>query len=322
MPLYHFVHAADLHLDSPFRMLTGAAPEQAEMLRRATFDAYDGIVDLCIEQRVDALLVAGDIFDSSDNRLGAQLRFRDGLLRLAQHGIRAFVCHGNHDPLNGWRAGLDWPAEAHRFGEVPSALPLRPDDPSSPLVYGVSYPVRDVSVNLIPLFPPRDAARPAIGLLHANVGGIPGYENYAPCSLADLTATGYDYWALGHVHTRQILRAPAEGSPVVVYPGNSQGRQPNERGARGVYLVEMDERGVVTDLSFRAVDVVRWSLIECSVEDIEHDQDLLDALEASVQTELDATEGRPIVIACGSRGVGRCTRNWGVRNTLRTCARA
>ena len=314
--IYRFVHAADLHLDSPFRGLTAAAPEQAEALRRATFEAYDQIVELCIDQQVDALLVAGDIFDSADNSLGAQLQFRDGLIRLAERGIRSFICHGNHDPLDGWHAGLDWPDHAYRFGETVTSVPLRADDPRSPLVYGVSYPVRDVQQNLIPTFPQREAGRPAIGLLHANVGGNPDHGSYAPCSIDDLTATGYDYWALGHVHTRQILRTPQDGAPVIAYPGSPQGRHPNERGPRGVYVVEMDQHGVVTDPIFHSVDVVRWAMPDLAIDGLHDDQELLDTLETTIQAELDAADGRNLVYRVRLSGRGELHGSLGRSNVL------
>ena len=99
MPTYRFVHAADLHLDSPFKGLKRVAPEIGEILRKSTFEAFDAIIDLCMNEEVDALLVAGDVFDSADRSLAAQLRFVDGLRKLETAGIQSFVCHGNHDPL-------------------------------------------------------------------------------------------------------------------------------------------------------------------------------------------------------------------------------
>ena len=117
MPNLRFVHTADLHLDSPFTGLRAIAPDEVSgVLRSATFDVYDNIVDLCIEERVDALLVAGDVYDGADRSLRAQLKFVDGLRRLDEAGIRSFICHGNHDPLDGWEARLDLPAGCVRFG--------------------------------------------------------------------------------------------------------------------------------------------------------------------------------------------------------------
>ena len=124
MSVVRFVHAADLHLDSPFRGLREVEPAVGAELREATFAAYDKIIDLCLAEKVDALLVAGDIYDGRDRSLRAQLRFRDGLQRLADAGIRSFVCHGNHDPLDGWEAQLDMPEGCQRFGSEVEAVPL------------------------------------------------------------------------------------------------------------------------------------------------------------------------------------------------------
>ena len=141
MPRLRFVHAADLHLDSPFTGLRAVAPgEVSGALRSATFEVYDRIVDLCIEERVDALLVAGDVYDGADRSLRAQLKFVDGLRRLDEAGIRSFICHGNHDPLDGWEARLDLPAGCVRFGSQVTGEPVFPSDPGRATVYGMSYP--------------------------------------------------------------------------------------------------------------------------------------------------------------------------------------
>ncbi len=244
MAKLRFIHAADLHLDSPFHGIRSEAPGHvAETLRRATFDAYNNIIDLCLQERVDALLVAGDVYDGADRSLRAQLQFVEGLKRLDAGGIRSFICHGNHDPLDGWEAQLDLPAGCVRFeSEVTSTL-MFPDEPDRATVYGVSYLRREVRENLAPLF--REVVSSGgfnVGLLHANVGGNPNHGSYSPCSVTDLEETSIDYWALGHVHTRQVLR---QQGPAVVYPGNPQGRHPNKPGARGVYLVEVDDAGAV-----------------------------------------------------------------------------
>ncbi len=298
--MFRFVHAADLHLDSPFRELVDAAPHVAEVLRRATFDAYEAIIDLCIEREAGALLVAGDVFDGADRSLKAQLRFVDGLKRLSEAGIRAFICHGNHDPLDGWQATVAFPEGVHRFGAEVESVPVDPDNPSSPEVCGVSYPTQEVLESLLPGFPAADPGRYTIGLMHANVGAIAGHGPYAPCSLEEISATGYDYWALGHVHTRSILRDQA---PAVVYPGNPQGRHANERGERGVYVVEVaDDRS--TSLEFIPVDAVRWERIEVAIDDLEEDGELVAALERTVDGAFEAADGRDLVYRLSLMGRG------------------
>ena len=130
MPGLRFVHAADLHLDSPFRGIRNEAPTQvADALARATFEAYQNIIDLCLREQVDALLVAGDIYDGADRSLRAQLRFVQGLGRLDAAGIRSFICHGNHDPLDGWEARLALPEGCVRFGPEVEGFPVFPEEP-------------------------------------------------------------------------------------------------------------------------------------------------------------------------------------------------
>ena len=182
MPILRFVHAAALHLDSPFRGIRNQAPAHvADTLSSATFDAYRNIIDLCLREQVDALLVAGDIYDGADRSLRAQLRFVDGLARLSSHGIRSFICHGNHDHLDGWEARLDLPAGCIRFGPEVQGFPVFPDESERAMVYGVSYPTREVRENLTPHFAGTNPGQGfKIGLLHANVGNNPDHDPYAP----------------------------------------------------------------------------------------------------------------------------------------------
>ena len=303
---FRFIHAADLHLDSPFTGIRAAAPENvAKALYSATFDAYRNIIDLCIAEQVDALLVAGDIYDGADRSLRAQRAFIEGLQRLDATGIRSFVCHGNHDPLDGWEAQLSYPYGCHRFGADFEAVPVFPDEPERALVYGISYPTRDVYENLVQRLGEVDSSAFTIGLLHANVGTNTGHAAYAPCSLDDLVRSGIDYWALGHVHTRQVLHEPA---PTVVYPGNSQGRHPNESGARGVYLVEVDAAGAVS-LQFHATDTVRWERASIDISGMETEQDLLNELDDAVQNLQDGAQGRSVVTRITLNGRGQLNQS-------------
>lgn len=307
MSRLRFVHAADLHLDSPFKGIRSAAPSHvANALTSATFEAYRNITDLCLQEQVDALLVAGDIYDGADRSLRAQLRFVEGLAQLDRAGIRSFICHGNHDPLDGWEARLDLPAGCVRFGPEVEGFPVFSDEPERAVVYGVSYPTREVRENLTPLFAGVDSGEGfKIGLLHANVGGNQDHDSYAPCSVSDLVDTGLDYCALGHVHTRQMLR---DAEPAIVYPGNPQGRHPNEPGARGVYLVEVDDRGAV-QLDFRPVDVVRWETISLDIGPLKTEQALIDEVDALAEDALGDAQGRSLVARVELVGRGQLN-NW------------
>ena len=307
-----FVHASDLHLDSPFTGLKAAAPENvAERLYKATFDAYENIINLCISEEVDALLVAGDVYDGADRSLRAQLRFIEGLKRLDTEGIRSFVCHGNHDPLDGWQARLDYPPSCCRFGREWEAAPVF-EGPNRAVIHGISYPKRDITQNLAHRLGRVDPGPFSIGLLHANVSNDPNHAAYAPCSIDDLSGSGVDYWALGHVHTRQVL---SEREPAVVYPGNPQGRHPNETGARGVDLVEVDDGGNV-HLKFHPMATVQWESLPVDITPFETEQQLLDALHQWMQRVLDGADDRSVVVRMTLTGRGELNRTLRRPNTI------
>ena len=335
MPHLRFVHAADLHLDSPFVGIKAVAPDNvSSALRDATFSAYENIIDLCIDEQVHALLVAGDVYDSADRSLRAQLKFVEGLKRLDEAGIRSFVCHGNHDPLDGWEARLEYPASCTRFGREAESVPVFKDDPRRGVVHGISYATPDVSDNLAQRLGKADSSTFSIGLLHANVGDDVTHGNYAPCSFEDLERSEMDYWALGHVHTRQVLRAR---SPTAVYPGNPQGRHPNEPGAHGVYLVAVDG-GNDVHLDFRPVDTVRWAKVDLDISRTDTVPDLIEGLHQLVQDSLAESDGRSVVLRIGLAGrgglhpslqqptfveelMGEVNREWAERSPFAWCER-
>ena len=291
---FRFVHAADLHLDSPFKGIEEITPKIAEHLREATFKAFKNIVDLCIEREADFLLIAGDVFDGKDRSLRAQIRFRDELIRLTQAGIASYIINGNHDPRDSWLDKLTWPEQVHFFGSGQvEQKGVQDDSDLLAVIYGTSYEHREVRNNLARGYR-RNAGDPfAIGLLHANVGGDSTHESYAPCSLEDLQEAGMDYWALGHIHKWAVLH---EAEPVVVYAGNPQGRDPGESGAHGCIVVDVDSDGRPS-LEFVPTDLVRWAHGQVSIDSLEGEEELTEVLEE--QCLENAVEGR------GNRQSGR-----------------
>lgn len=298
---FRFLHTGDLHLDSPFAGLTaGAPPHVAGALRDATLNAWDRIVQLALDESVDFILVAGDVFEHANRTLLAQVRFRDGLARLGDARITSFVVTGNHDPLSGWEPSVALPASVHRFGaDEVGAAPVMRGGVEIARVYGISYAVRDVTENLASRFR-RDADAPyAIGLLHANVGGQPGHQAYAPCTVSDLRATGIDYWALGHVHKPAML---SSADPTIVYCGNPQGRDTGEAEPRGCWIVDVAAGGVATP-RFVAVDAVRWCLLEVGIEGIDTEDALIERAADAVAAAHDAA-ARSIVARVTFTGRG------------------
>lgn len=252
------LHAADLHVGSGFRGLTegGWPPEVAH----ATTRAFTALVDCALEEKVDAVVLAGDVFDERERPLAAHLHVFSELERLAAQ-IPVFVVHGNHDPLG---PGQRWPTGVHVFGAAWSEVPLLgAHGEVKARVQGVSFPTRDVFENLALKFK-RQGAEPTIGVLHANVGGDVGHAPYAPCTLDDLALAGLDYWALGHVHGGRSWVLP-DGA-MVAYPGNLQARHAKELGPKGALLVEIDLHSAPrVSTRFVPLDVVRWAKVEIDV---------------------------------------------------------
>jgi len=301
MESFKFVHSADLHLDTPFSGISEIDDRIANRLRDATLQAFDNIVELCLQHKAAFLLVAGDIYDATDRSLRAQLRFRDGLARLSQAGISTFVVHGNHDPLASRIATIQWPREVQVFGgDQVTSIPVCRGDEVIAEVYGISYPSQDVRENLARNFRRQSGSPFAIGLLHCNVGQDTGHEPYAPCSLDDLRSAGMDYWALGHVHSHRVLSSE---SPTAVYPGNPQGRHPGELGPRGCYVVEVCADGRCLP-QFVPVDAVRWSSQTVDVEGLEDDEAIIAAVRDTCNSVREQCQGRPAICRIGLTGRG------------------
>ncbi len=256
-----FVHTADLHLGSRVMSLPGMNEEDATALANATYSAWRNIVDLCIGEEVDFLLVAGDTYDSADRNIRAQLQFIKGLRRLDENGIAAYVVRGNHDPDDAWSESIAMPENTTIFSSSEPEVVIHRDPDGRPLaaIVGMSFATAHIYDNLAEQFPGQEDKWPfTIGLLHCSVGGTVGHEPYAPCSIQDLRRCGYDYWALGHIHRPTILSA---GDPQIIYAGNPQGRDMGETGERGCRLVTVDADGTV---EVEAVRTCRhlWTEIE------------------------------------------------------------
>ena len=255
MAAFRFIHCSDLHIDSPFKGFSEIHPKWAQRLREAPLQSFLNIVDLAIQEKVDAVIIAGDVFDGEDKSLQAQFKFRGGLQTLSDHGIASFIAHGNHDPINRWSTTLEWPEGVTVFpGTRVASVPVEKDGRALAHIYGTSFPERDVFDNLALKFKRQPHPGFAVAVLHANVGGHPDHDPYAPCSVDDLVAQGMDYWALGHIHARKVLRG---SHPAIVYCGNPQGRHFKESGPRGCYLVTLQE-GAVPDIQFVATDTLRF----------------------------------------------------------------
>ncbi|KAA0547516.1 DNA repair exonuclease [Bacillus sp. BGMRC 2118] len=280
-----FIHTADLHLDSPFIGLRNLPQKILQRVQESTFVSLKRIIDYAILKRVDFILISGDLYDSKQRSLKAQIRLRDEMKRLEKEGIVAYIIHGNHDPLNGSWLDLDWPSNVHFFNDKAEAIPFYKNGQVEAYIYGYSYPTRDVTENIAIKYEREKAECFHIGLLHGTISSNTEHVPYAPFLLKDLQDKGFDYWALGHIHQRQVL----SDSPPIVYPGNIQGRHKKEEGPKGCMYVELTEES--SDLSFWETCDVLWESIEVSICDESTIDQLLQACQEKVEEKRKQHQG-------------------------------
>ncbi|WP_262421881.1 metallophosphoesterase family protein [Bacillus aquiflavi] len=228
-----FIHTADLHLDSPMIGLSGLPNHIFKRVRESTFKAFKAVTDEAIRRHVDFIIFAGDLFDGEDRSIRAQAHFRNEMERLGQHGIQAFVIHGNHDHLNGSWHHLSMPGNVHVFTHHVEYKAFQNESGAVVYLYGFSYPERHIYDDMTPYYQKALGADFHIGILHGHNEGGSEHSRYAPFKVNNLLHKEFHYWALGHIHKRTILH----DEPYIVYPGNIQGRNRSELGMKGCYAV-------------------------------------------------------------------------------------
>lgn len=255
-----FIHVADLHLDSPFKGITKVSLELGQKLKESTFTAFSKVVQTAIKEQVDFVIIAGDIFDIEDRSIRAQLRFKKDLERLINENIGVFICFGNHDYVSNKKNDFLFDERVVIFTEQPQQVKFQTKSKVDVYLYGFSYNQRHIKERKIEEYPVAKGEGFHIGILHGQLELSTDQDNYAPFTIEDLLEKRMDYWALGHIHQRQILNE----EPFIVYPGNIQGRHKNEDGIKGGYIIELDRHQV--DLQFFETSTIIWEQIEFNAE--------------------------------------------------------
>ncbi len=258
MATFRFIHAADIHLDSPLRGLERYEDAPAEAVRAAPRVAFENLIQRAIDLEVAFVLLAGDLYDGDWKDYHTGLFFVRQMQRLAAAGIPVHLVSGNHDAQSEITRQLSLPANVTHY---PSRKPQTTWLPEYGVaIHGQSFKGRSVPDDLSAGYPQGERGRFDIGLLHTSLDGRPGHAPYAPCSVEGLRAKEYDYWALGHVHQREEVST----EPWIVFPGNLQGRHARETGPKGASVVCV-EHGRVVSVEHQALDVVRWARVEVDV---------------------------------------------------------
>lgn len=276
-----FIHAADLHLDSPFIGLKTLPDFIWNAIYLSTFSALTTIVDSAIEEKVDFICLVGDIYDNDERSVKAQAYLRNEMERLNKAEIPVYLLHGNHDYIENTGLHLEMPGNVVVFTESVETKWYTTTENDEVAISGFSYDKRWVLERKIKDYPEKHPrAKYHIGLLHGFSEGLDSeHGNYAPFSLGELRSKRYDYWALGHIHKRQQL---AENPPVV-YPGNTQGRSSKESGEKGFELVTLTESGVLMD--FRPTSTIQWKTIDLSIKEIKSLDELYKVLKTVVEEQ-------------------------------------
>ncbi len=283
-----FIHTADIHLDSPLRRLEAYEGAPAEQIRQASRQAFENLIDLALDEAVDFMLIAGDLFDGDWKDYNTGLYFIKQVGRLKQAGIRVFIISGNHDAAGKMTRSLPYPDNVHLFSSAKAQTRILGDLKTA--IHGQSFSKTAVSDNLAAGYPEPVPGHFNIGLLHTSLTGRTGHEPYAPCTLDDLVNKGYDYWALGHVHQFEIVAL----QPPVVFPGCIQGRHIRESGAKGGLLVTAQE-GAPPEITQPDIDVIRW---ETATVDLSGATDLeaaLDRVQTTLEALLEQHDPKPVV---------------------------
>ena len=293
---FTFLHAADLHIDSPLESLGAKDPAVAARFAQAGRAAVERLIRETIESEARFLIIAGDVFDGDWKDVSTGLFFVRQLGELFRAKIPVFLVKGNHDAESVMSRSLPYPDNVHIFASARAETKLI--EPLRVALHGRSFAQRAVPEDFVASYPARREGWLNIGVLHTGLDGRPGHDPYAPCTVADLRRFGYDYWALGHIHAAEIVAR----DPWIVYPGNTQGRSPRETGPKGYARVTVED-GRIAAVETVAIDAARWAHESIDVSAAADEAEALALIAATLERLQAGAEGRPLAARLTLTGV-------------------
>ncbi|MFP3998981.1 MAG: exonuclease SbcCD subunit D [Desulfobacterales bacterium] len=287
--MFRFIHAADIHIDSPMHKLDAYDGAPVEQFRLSTRRALENVVDLAVSEKVSFVIISGDLYDGDWKDYNTGLYLISQMNRLKQSGIRVFIVAGNHDAASTITRSLRMPDNVTVFSaDCPETFTI--DDPMV-AIHGRSFGSPAEKKDLSKNFPAPLPGRFNIGMLHTCATGRPGHEPYAPCTPEELIGKGYQYWALGHIHQHEVLSE----NPFIVFPGNTQGRHIREPGPRGCVLVAVSDNMEAT-LDFTATDVVRWCKITVDAHQADGAYEVVDNFSELLESAVRQNNAMPLAV--------------------------
>ncbi|GAB2208945.1 exonuclease SbcCD subunit D [Roseibium sp. ROS1] len=302
---FKFFHTADIHLDSPLRSLALRNNDLAELIGDATRQTLVTIVDLCIDEQVDALIIAGDLYDGDQTSMKTARFLASQMQRLHEAGIATFIIRGNHDALSRITQELILPPSVTVFGGRAHSVDITKGDLALS-IHGLSFAKPHAPESLLEKYhhPTPDAVN--IGIMHTSLAGAPGHDLYAPCKVSDLHGWGFDYWALGHIHTR----TQHAGDRIVIMPGMPQGRDINEAGEKTVTLVTVNDDRSFT-VEERPSSIAQFERVSIDMSSAETWREAADLVEQEIAGTRDRTRSQHLVARL--RLTGRTRLSWQLR---------
>jgi DNA repair exonuclease SbcCD nuclease subunit len=287
--MFKFIHAADVHLDSPLHRLDNYEGVPIDEFRQATRRAFENLIRLAISENAAFVLIAGDLYDGDWKDYNTGLYLVSQLRRLDDADIPVFILAGNHDAASRISKTLRFPENVRLFSvHDPETYYI---DTLNVAIHGQGFASPAVKRDLSKHYPNAAVGYFNIGLLHTCATGREGHENYAPCSVEGLSSKGYDYWALGHVHAYEMLTT----DPLIVFSGNIQGRHVRETGPKGCVLVSVDDDGRA-DAMFRPLDVVRWEFVHVDAGYAESGYDIIDRVSDRIDMLMETNGDMPMAL--------------------------
>ncbi|MFV9631943.1 MAG: metallophosphoesterase family protein [Methanosarcinales archaeon] len=287
--MFKFLHAADIHLDSPLHKLDHYEGAPVEEIRQATRRTFEKLINLAIAEKVAFVLLAGDLYDGDWKDYNTGLYFASQMSKLRKAGISVYIIAGNHDAASKITKTLKLPEGVKIFSADTSETVQM--DELDVAIHGQSFATPSVKKDISSGYPYAIEGYFNIGMLHTCVTGMEGHEPYAPCTLDGLQSRGYDYWALGHVHKHEVLLE----TPLTIFPGNIQGRNIRETGPKGCVLVTVDERRRPL-ANFKPLDVIRWFEIETDVSAAETGYDVVVIIGEHLERLLEENQELPLIV--------------------------
>lgn len=315
MQPFRFIHCGDLHLGAPFQYVMGMSRTVDRTVAESTYVAFQRIVDMAVRERVQAFIISGDVYNSEDHNLEAQVRFVRAMYQLQEARIPVYMVQGNHDPAESWRAQLDMPSNVHVFTHAQvQRFPLMVNNIEIGGVYGISCGHGNEHTNLAVQYKAFERDEFSIAVMHGTVGSSQDADVHnvtGPCNVSDMIQGAMDYWALGHIHKSQVLG----NDPMIVYAGNPQGLHRKECGSKGCYMVKVSHNGHC-ELEFVETSAIRFEEIKLDITGIQKESELLEVLSIK-KNILRKQYKKPILLSVQLIGTGSMhalAMDEGVRN--------